>query len=106
MTDVAGTWSLLISTPIGKQRVTLELSDQGGVLRGVARDERYGEEVALNDLVLDGEQLTWAQSITKPMRLNLTFDVAVHGDELTGHAKAGRLPRSTITGHRTQSAGP
>jgi len=43
------------------------------VLRGVARDQRHGEEVPLTDLVLDGHRLTWAQSITKPMRLNLSF---------------------------------
>jgi hypothetical protein len=104
MTDVAGTWDLVISTPIGKQRAVLELSDQHGVLRGVARDKRYGEEIALTDIVLDGDRLTWAQSITKPVRLNLTFDVTVDGDELTGHAKAGRLPRSAVTGHRAKRA--
>lgn len=105
MIHVAGTWNLVISTPIGKQRAVLDLSTQDGVLRGVARDERHGEEVALTDLVVDGNRLTWAQSITKPVRLNLTFDVTINGDELTGRAKAGRLPSSTVTGHRAEGAG-
>jgi hypothetical protein len=35
------------------------------------------------------------------MRLNLTFDVTVTGDELTGRAKAGRLPSSKVSGHRS-----
>ena len=34
------------------------------------------------------------------MRLNLEFDVVVDGDRLTGHSKAGRLPRSAVTGVR------
>jgi hypothetical protein len=100
-TAAEGTWDLIIHTPIGKQRVALELSTEDGVLRGVARDLRSGEEVVLTDLVLDGDRLTWAQSITKPMWLNLTFDVTVSGDELTGRSKAGRLPSSRVVGRRT-----
>jgi hypothetical protein len=34
------------------------------------------------------------------MRLNLDFDVVVDGDRLTGLSKAGRLPRSAVTGVR------
>jgi hypothetical protein len=36
------------------------------------------------------------------MRLNLEFDVVVDGDRLTGQSKAGRLPRSAVTGVRRQ----
>jgi hypothetical protein len=30
------------------------------------------------------------------MRLNLNFDVVVIGDRLTGHSRAGPLPRSAV----------
>ncbi len=50
--------------------------------------------------VLDGNRLTWKQSITKPMRLNLTFDVIIDGDTLSGTSKAGMLPASKVTGTR------
>jgi hypothetical protein len=102
--SVEGTWSLVISTPIGKQRAVLTLSMNDGVLHGVARDQNHGGEIELTDLVRDGDRLTWAQSITKPMRLHLTFDVTVDGDQLTGTAKAGRLPSSKVVGHRTAPA--
>jgi hypothetical protein len=102
-TSADGTWNLVVDTPIGKQRATLELSTQDGVLRGVARDQRSGEEVTLAHLALDGNRLTWAQSITKPMRLNLAFDVTIDGDEMTGRSKAGRLPSSKVTGRRERS---
>jgi hypothetical protein len=103
--SVEGTWDLEIDTPLGKQRATLELSSQDGELRGTARDPKHGEEVVLADLAVDGDRLTWTQSITKPLRLNLAFDVTVGGDEMTGHSKAGRLPRSKVTGHRAAQEG-
>jgi hypothetical protein len=101
-----GTWNLVINTPIGKQQATLELSTHDGVLRGVARDHRHGEVVSLTDLALDGNRLTWAQSITKPMRLNLSFDVAIDGDQMTGRSKVGRLPASKVIGHRADPDSP
>jgi hypothetical protein len=101
MMSVDGTWQLVISTPIGKQHAALELSTQDGVLHGVARDQQHGEEIELTELVLAGDRLTWRQSITRPMRLRLAFDVTVQGDAMTGTSKAGRLPSSWVTGQRT-----
>lgn len=95
---VEGTWNLSVSTPIGKIKAVVELRERDGILTGVARGA--GEEVALADITLTGDRLTWKQAITKPMRLNLTFDVTVDGDTLRGTSKAGRLPSSKVTGER------
>lgn len=105
-TPADGTWNLVIATPIGKQQATLILSTQDGVLCGVAHDPRHGKDITLTELVLDGSRLTWAQSITTPMRLNLAFDVTIDGDDMTGRARAGRLPASTVTGHRAEPDPP
>jgi hypothetical protein len=105
-TAAAGTWRLVIETPIGKLRAVLELSTQDGLVRGVVTDDRHDEAIPLTDVVLDGDRLTWAQSIRKPMRLNLTFDVTITGDELTGRAKAGRLASSKVSGHRVTPVTP
>ena len=43
----------------------------------------------------------WRQSVTRPIRLDLDFDVTARGDQLTGHSRAGRLPRTQVTGHRS-----
>ncbi|WP_420309334.1 hypothetical protein ACOB87_01180 [Streptomyces sp. YS-B37] len=96
--SVVGTWDLSVFTPIGKIKVVIELHEREGVLTGVARGA--GEEVPLADISLDGDRLTWKQAVTKPMRLNLTFDVTVDGDTLRGTSKAGRLPSSKVTGER------
>lgn len=102
--SVTGTWDLTISTPIGKQHVTLELVEKDGSVEGTARGE--AESVPLADPILTGNQLTWRQSITKPMRLNLKFEVTIDGDNLTGISKAGMLPASRVAGTRTSVSVP
>ncbi|MEN2416597.1 hypothetical protein AABB02_00635 [Streptomyces rimosus] len=96
--SIEGTWDLSMSTPIGKIKAVVEFRREDGVLAGTAHGT--GEEVPLSEVVLDGDRLTWKQSITKPMRLNLAFAVTVDGDTLTGTSKAGRLPASKVTGER------
>jgi hypothetical protein len=96
--SVIGTWDLTIKTPIGTQLVVLQLSDVDGVVEGVAAGAH--ESVPIRDLVITGDTMAWQQSITKPIRLNLTFEVDVIGDQLSGTSKAGRLPRSKVTGIR------
>lgn len=97
--SVDGTWNVVIATPVGKQRVELTFVTQDGELRGTARGA--SEEVPLTDPALDGNRLTWSQSITKPLRLHLQFDVLVEGDEMTGKSTAGRLPSSKVSGRRS-----
>jgi hypothetical protein len=59
-----------------------------------------GETVELRDITVAAQRVTWKQSVTKPMPLNLEFDVEVHGDRLTGHSRAGRPPRAAVSGVR------
>lgn len=98
--DLIGEWDVVIKTPIGSLQVLYTFTDDSGVLAGTAAGK--GETVALRDITVAAQRVTWRQSVTKPMRLNLDFDVVVDGDRLTGHSKAGRLPRSAVTGVRRQ----
>ncbi|MET7601499.1 hypothetical protein ABZU45_17570 [Streptomyces avermitilis] len=95
---VEGTWDLAISTPIGTIDATVDLRTQDGVLSGTAHGS--GEQVALRDVTFDGARLSWAQSITRPLRLNLAFTMTVDGATMAGTSKAGRLPASKVTGRR------
>jgi len=101
-----GSWGLTIRTPVGRQDVVVDIAeDDAGVLSGTARSA--AEAVPLQGVVLHGDRLTWSQAITRPMRLRLTFEVTVDGDAMSGFSRAGRLPRSAVTGVRDAgAAGP
>lgn len=100
---VEGTWDLTIATPIGRIKPVIELRREAGRLTGIAHGA--GEQIPLVDVAVDGRTLTWKQSVTRPMRLNLAFTVTVVGDTLTGTSRAGRLPASKVTGHRRTASG-
>jgi hypothetical protein len=98
--SILGDWDVTIKTPIGSLAVAYTFTDDDGAVAGTATGK--GETVALRDITVAAQRVTWKQSVTKPMRLNLEFDVEVHGDRLAGHSRAGRLPRSAVTGVRRQ----
>lgn len=98
--DLIGEWDVMIKTPIGSLQILYTFTDDSGALTGTATGK--GETVPLHHISVAAQRVTWSQSVTKPMRLNLDFDVDVQGDRLTGHSKAGRLPRSAVTGVRRQ----
>jgi hypothetical protein len=102
--SILGDWDVTIKTPIGSLTVAYMFTDDDGAVTGTATGK--GETVPLHDITVAGQRVTWRQSVTKPMRLNLDFDVAVDGDRLAGHSKAGRLPRSAVTGVRKRSQRP
>ena len=96
--SVAGTWNLSIATPVGKQEVVLELVDDDGAVTGTATGA--GETVDLVNPVLAGNRLTWTQSITKPLQLDIAFDVTIDGETLEGIAKTGGFIKSKVSGTR------
>lgn len=102
MQGIVGTWDVRLRTPIGSVDVVYTFADRGGALAGTAATDR--EEVRLHEIAVrsdpDGERVTWRQSVTKPLRLNLDFDVVVSGAALNGYSRAGRLPRSGVSGVR------
>lgn len=103
MTEVAGRWDVRIKTPIGSVSATYEFVTDGDALRGSATSK--DETVTLRDVRVTDEpaglRVTWRQSVTRPMLLHLDFDVVVDGDRMTGHSRAGRLPRSAVSGVRS-----
>ena len=105
MLAILGNRDLTIATPVGRLSVSMTFRDTGNGIAGTARGR--GETVAVHDIVSipgqDGEHVTWTQSITKPLRLDLVFDVVVSGDSLSGVSRAGRLPASKVTGERART---
>jgi len=96
-----GEWDTVIATPVGKLQVRLFLSTNQGMIQG--RAAQGNETVELSNPELKDNTLTWLLRITKPMRLNLKFEVVAEGDHMSGTAKAGMLPASKLTGRRVKS---
>lgn len=93
-----GTWDVTIASPISKLQVRLAISCSDGEIRGSAT--QGDETVDLLAPVLRVDTLSWSLRVTKPMRLNLKFEVAVDGDAMYGTVRAGILPASKLTGNR------
>lgn len=93
-----GKWEVIISTPIGKLETMLVIHTDNGSIRGTATQD--GETVELIHPRDQGDKLVWDLRVSKPMKLQLHFEVIVQGDVMSGTAKAGLLPASKLTGHR------
>jgi hypothetical protein len=95
---ILGTWDVRVRTPIGTIAAVYVFAGTPGGITGTAT--AGAETVPLTDIAADGPAVTWRQAVTRPMRLHLDFAVVADGDTLTGHSRAGRLPRSAVTGTR------
>jgi hypothetical protein len=102
--SVEGFWKVAVSTPLGTRHTVLELFTEDGVLKGISRGEK--ETLELKDLQHEAGRLTWYQSITRPLRMDLVFDVQVNGDDMTGTAKGGPMPAGKVSGHREPAKQP
>jgi hypothetical protein len=95
---VDGTWSITISTPMGKQKATVDLVAQGGTVTGTAK--AMGNAMDVQDGRFADDRLTFATRVAKPLPMTLEFDLAVAGDSLDGTVVAGPMGRQKVTGER------
>lgn len=98
MSSPVGAWSIVIATPIGKQRVALRFHQRADGLEGTAT--LGAETVPLIALKQDGNRLTWTQNVTRPLKLAIAFEVTFDDVRMRGTAKAGVLPGSNLEGVR------
>ena len=49
---------------------------------------------------MDGDDITWKASITKPMPMTLEFSGTVDGDNLKGNVKLGMFGSASFSGTR------
>ncbi|HKT06057.1 MAG TPA: hypothetical protein VJT31_41655 [Rugosimonospora sp.] len=100
--SLTGTWNLSIATPMGEQKLELELVQHGpDQISGVSRNDLEGEQ-PLTDPQLKGNKLTWKSNITRPIKVTATMELNFNGDSVTGTAKAGMFPAAKVVGRRAQ----
>jgi hypothetical protein len=96
---VDGTWNLVVNTPMGAQESTLVIQSDGGTLAGT-QSGGSGEGRPIEEGTVDGNDITWKASISKPMPMTLEFSGTVDGDTITGSVKLGMFGSASFSGNR------
>ena len=96
--SVDGSWKISVNSPMGKQESTLELKAEGAVLTG--KQSAQGNTSDIKDGKVDGDNVSWSNSITTPFPMTLEFSGAVSGDAIKGNVKAGSFGSFPFEGSR------
>jgi hypothetical protein len=96
---VDGKWEIVINSPLGAQKASLDIKTDGKVLTGT-QHAAQGSGPLENGKV-DDNTVTWSAKITNPMPLTLDFTGTVDGDKLSGSVKAGAFGSFPFTGSRS-----
>jgi hypothetical protein len=96
--SVDGNWTVTVKSPMGAQASTLTLSSAGGALTGTQSAQGTTQPIANGKL--DGDTVTWSNSITTPFPMTLEFTGKLDGDTLNGSVKAGSFGSFPFTGER------
>jgi hypothetical protein len=96
--SVDGNWNIVVSSPMGDQPTTLELKNDGGTLTGVQGAQ--GQSQPITNGKLDGDTVTWSNSVTQPFPMTLEFTGTLAGDTLNGNVKAGSFGSFPFKGSR------
>jgi len=96
---VDGTWKLTVNTPMGVQESTLTISASGATLTGT-QTAGSSEGRTIEDGTVNGNNISWKASITRPMALTLEFSAAVDGDKMSGSVKLGPFGKQAFSGAR------
>jgi hypothetical protein len=97
--SVDGRWDLVIASPIGEQRGTIEIKSAGSELTGIITSATE-PPIEIFDGKVDGDKVSWSIKITSPMKLTVKSTATVSGDTMEGKLKAGPMPGASFTGTR------
>jgi hypothetical protein len=95
--SVDGNWKITLSTPMGPQVMTTQITTQGDTFTGKTESPMGAQEISGK---VAGDTLTWSASITSPMPMTLEFQAKVEGDKMTGNCKLGAFGTAGLTGER------
>ena len=96
--SVDGDWNITVNSPMGPQLTTLTLKSEGEKLTGIQGAQ--GKTSPISKGKVDGDTVSWSNSISTPMPMELEFTGKVEGDCLNGKVKAGMFGAFPFTGVR------
>lgn len=95
---VEGVWDCVTETPMGEQRSVFTVIREGDRFSGTNSAE-IGT-VDIEDGRIDGTQISWKMSVTRPMSITLVGKATIDGDQLAGKVVAGIFGSGRMTGTR------
>ena len=95
---LAGTWNVVMKTPMGDRQVVMVLAQDGESLSGTM--EADDNTIDIQEGKVADDRGTWKADLTQPMPITLEFDVGVEGDALDGTVKLGMFGSSAVSGTR------
>lgn len=98
MAEFDGSWDTVTKSPMGDQKATLTIKQDGGAFTG-SYTGAMGS-VDIQDGKVDGDTLAWKLSIVVPMPMTLDCTATISGDTMTGSVGAGAFGSFPMEGTR------
>ena len=98
MSTVDGTWEVHAHGAGVDTTLRVVLEADGEEVSGEAIDGDH--RIPITGGRLDGDRLTFAMTVSEPIRAKLTAKLDVDGDRMTGSARANLLLRVDLTARR------
>jgi len=96
--SVDGNWNITVNSPMGAQPSSLTLKADGSTLTGTQSAQGNSQDIQGGKV--DGNHVTWSNSITTPFPMTLEFDGNIDGDKISGSCKAGSFGSFPFSGTR------
>lgn len=97
--SVAGTYDVVIKTPMGDQKGKLTVNPTGDAFTGSVTSDMMGS-MEIADGQVAGNTITWKMDMKVPMPMTLEGEATVDGDAITGAVKAGAFGSMALSGNR------
>lgn len=97
MSEVDGTYDVVVKSPLGDQKSTLTVKSDGSTFTGTNSGAMGSSDVSGE---VNGNTLTWKQQMTVPMPMTLDMNVVIDGDTVSGNVGAGAFGTFPLTGSR------
>lgn len=98
MAQVDGSWDCTVKSPLGDQKMVLTIRTNGTTFTGTGSGAMGTAELSGE---VEGDTISWKQSISVPMTMTLDCQATAEGDTLTGTVGAGVLGSFPLSGTRT-----
>lgn len=97
--SVAGTYDVVIKTPMGDQKGKLSVNPAGDGFTGSVSSDMMGS-MDVQDGKVAGDTITWKMDMKVPMPMTLEGEATVDGDAISGSVKAGAFGSMALSGTR------